>query len=648
MVLHPPITARQAIRRYSVGAEVVHEADGSARVHARVWAPTANMVELVIEDDRDGVTASPLAAEAHGYYSGFVTGAEPGTRYRFRLDGQDAFPDPASRFQPDGPHGPSVIVDPSRFAWTDADWRGVSIEGQVICELHVGTFTEAGTYRSAIDHFPQLVDAGITVLEIMPLAEFAGRFGWGYDGVDLFAPSHLYGTPDDLRAFVDAAHRLGVGVILDVVYNHFGPDGNYLKEYSEHYFTDRYANEWGEAINFDGPDSGPVREFFIGNAGYWISEFHLDGLRLDATQQIFDSSADNVMAAMTRQVRASAKGRGTYIVAENEPQHTVLVRSPENGGYGMDALWNDDFHHEAMVTLTGRAEAYYSDYKGTPQEYISALKWGYLYQGQRYKWQKKRRGSPTFGLAPSCFVNYIQNHDQVANSLRGLRAHMLASPGQLKALTALLLLGPGSPMLFQGQEYAASQPFFYFADHNPELAKLVAKGRKEFLSQFRTIACPETEGLLNNPESEETFRRCKLNFAERETHSEIYRLHRDLLKLRRDDPVLSQPRAGGMDGAVLGAQCFVLRFFGEEQNDRILLVNFGMDLHLDPAPEPLLAPPKAQAWAVQWSSEDPGYGGCGTPPLESEENWLVPGQAAVFMVPEPLPDEEHGEHHPQN
>jgi maltooligosyltrehalose trehalohydrolase len=583
-----------------------------------------------------------IGPEGDGYFSGTIS-ARAGMFYKYRLE-SGSYPDPASRFQPLGVHDASEIIDPGTFRWTDHAWMGTSAAGQVIYEMHVGTFTQEGTWSAAIEQLPELAALGITVLEVMPVAEFPGKFGWGYDGVDLFAPTRLYGRPDDFRRFVDRAHSLKMGVILDVVYNHFGPDGNYLKHFAESYFTDRYENEWGEAINFDGPDSQPVREFFIANAGYWIDEFHLDGLRLDATQQIFDSSADNIITALMREVRSRGRGRATLLVAENEPQQTRLVRPPAEGGNGLDALWNDDFHHSAMVALTGRAEAYYSDYRGTPQEFISAAKWGYLFQGQRYKWQKKRRGAPSVGLKPWQFVNYIQNHDQVANSLRGARAHQLTSRARFKAVTALLLLAPGTPMLFQGQEFAASSPFLYFADHNPDLAKLVAKGRKEFLSQFRTIACAESEMILACPESEETFRRCKLDFKERDQHREIYQLHRDLLQLRRSDPVLNRQRPGGMDGAVLGHDAFVLRFFGEQRDDRLLLVNFGVDLNLDPAPEPLLAPMEDMVWATLWSSEAPAYGGCGTPALDTEENWLLPGQAAVLLKPATI--ESNGDNHP--
>lgn len=637
---NPPVTSARTDtspfpRRFPIGAEL--HPDGGA--HFRLWAPTSKQVLLLLDkspDFSDSASISlPMQAEPNGYHSLWVPTAEPGMFYKFRLNA-GAFPDPASRFQPIGPHGPSQIIDPKKFRWSDQQWHGVSRDGQVIYEMHVGTFTQEGTYQAASAQLPELARIGITVIELMPLADFPGRFGWGYDGVNLFAPTRLYGRPDDLRAFVDRAHELGIGVFLDVVYNHFGPDGNYLKEFSPDYFTARYKNEWGEPINFDGPDNGPVREFFISNAGYWIDEFHMDGLRLDATQQIFDSSPLNVMTEIARKVRACARGRSTFIVAENEPQHPRLVRPEAKGGFGMDALWNDDFHHSAIVALTGHNEAYYTDYQGTPQEFISAVKWGYLYQGQHYKWQKQRRGLPSLDLPPTQFVAYIQNHDQIANSLRGIRLHHLTSPGRYKALTALLLLAPSTPMLFQGQEFAASSPFFYFADHNPDLARLVAKGRREFLHQFPTIASPECQRLLAEPESEDTFRRCKLDFSERQRHSEIYQLHQDLLRLRREDPVLSRPRWRGLDGAVLGPEAFVLRFFAEDGLDRLLLVNLGRDLQLDIAPEPLLAPVEHCRWQTLWSSECPSYGGCGTPPLEMEDNWRLPGHAAVLLAPQKL------------
>lgn len=624
------------IRRLPVGAEV----QSAGGVHFRVWAPRWSRVEVVLEAEGEtnagGAPRSyPLDAEREGYFSGFVPHASAGTIYRYRLDGADAYPDPASRFQPEGPHGPSQVVDPDAFRWTDREWQGAPLEGQVVYEMHVGTFTREGTWDAASRQLKELAATGVSVLEVMPVAEFPGRFGWGYDGVDLFAPTRLYGTPDDFRRFVDRAHAEGLAVILDVVYNHFGPDGAYLREFSDHYFTDRYENEWGEPINFDGDNSGPVREFFIANARYWIDEFHIDGLRLDATQQTFDSSPTHVLVEITRQVREAARGRATLVIAENEPQQVKLVRPVEEEGYGIDALWNDDFHHTATVALTGRNEAYYTDYLGTPQEIVSAVKWGYLYQGQRYGWQDQRRGTPAFGLPPAAFVNYVQNHDQIANTGFGTRIHQLASPGRYRAVTALLLLAPGTPMLFQGQEFAASSPFLYFADHKPELAAAVCKGRAEFLGQFRSLATAEVQHLLPDPRDPDTFERSKLDLCERELHAEAYALHRDLLRLRKQDPIFRSQRPGAVDGAVLGPEAFVLRFFSLDGTDRLLVVNLGRDLRLDPVPEPLLAPPEGRRWETLWSSEHPRYGGAGSPPLETDEGWRIPGHSAVALLPAP-------------
>jgi maltooligosyltrehalose trehalohydrolase len=620
----------QLQRRLPVGAE----AQQSGGVHFKVWAPASRKVAVILGENEnlEGAREMPLSAEGEGYWSGFAQEGRAGMHYRYRLESGD-FPDVASRFQPRGPHGSSRIIDPHSFVWSDAAWRGVKRVGQVIYEMHVGTFTREGTWAAAAGQLPHLADLGVTVLEIMPVADFPGRYGWGYDGVNLFAPTRLYGEPDDFRRFVDRAHAAGIGVILDVVYNHLGPDGNYMGAFSKHYVSTRYHNEWGDALNFDGEHSGPVREFFIANAGYWIEEFHCDGLRLDATQQIFDASPRHLVADIASRVREAARGRGTYLVGENEPQESKLVRTQESGGMGLDALWNDDFHHTAVVAMTGREEAYYTDYHGSPQEFISAAKWGYLYQGQRYKWQKQRRGSPCFDLAPENFVNFLQNHDQVANSLWGRRIHRLTSAARMRALTALLLLGPNTPMLFQGQEFAASTPFLYFADHKPELAALVAKGRAEFLAQFPSIASEDVASIVPDPEAEETFLRCKLDFADRERNADVLKLHRDLLRLRKTDALLGKAPRGTFDGAVLGAAALVLRFFGRNQDDRLLVVNLGPQLHLDPAPEPLLAPPLGMLWELLWSSEDPSYGGGGTPGIDTEDNWSLPAESAVLLTP---------------
>jgi maltooligosyltrehalose trehalohydrolase len=615
-----------AWRRLPVGAELAPKGG----VHFRVWAPRVGRVEVEIGNER-----VPLETEPGGYHSGRVPTIGAGARYAFRLDGGPPYPDPASRFQPEGPHGPSEVIDPNDFAWTDAKWPGHPREGQVVYEMHIGTFTAAGTWAAASEELPELARAGISVVEMMPVADFSGDFGWGYDGVDLFAPTRLYGRPDDFRAFVDRAHSVGMGVILDVVYNHLGPDGNYLGQFSADYVSTRHRTDWGAAINFDGEGSEAVREYFIANAGYWIDEFHLDGLRLDATQDIQDDSPEHVLVALAHRARARAGRRSVLLVAENEPQDTRLVRPVAAGGYGLDALWNDDFHHSAMVALTGRAEAYYSDHAGTPQELISAIKRGFLYQGQRYAWQGKRRGRPAGDLAPTSFVHFIQNHDQVANSLAGLRCHQLTSPGQYRAMTALLLLGPATPLLFQGQEFASSSPFLFFADLPPELAKAVRAGRAEFLSQFPSLAGPEAQAALSDPADRLSFERSKLDLGERERHAWAYALHIDLLRLRREDPVFRTQGGGGVDGAVIGPEAFVLRFLGigVEPDDRLLCVNLGRDLILPTIAEPLLAPLENTSWSVVWSSEAVRYGGGGTPALNPAEGWTLPGRAAIVFGP---------------
>jgi maltooligosyltrehalose trehalohydrolase len=612
-------------RRLPIGAEPTE--DGA---HFRVWAPLARSVDVVSACD----AATSLKPEGNGYFSG-VAAVGVGDRYRYRLDGNALHPDPASRRQPEGPHGPSELVDPGAFRWTDRRWPGVRRAGQVIYEMHVGTFTREGTWAAAAGELPALAALGVTVIEMMPVADFPGRFGWGYDGVSLFAPTRLYGSPDDLRRFVDAAHAAGLGVILDVVYNHLGPDGNCLAAFSGAYFTDRYTNEWGQAINFDGADAGPVREFFAANAAYWIEEFHMDGLRLDATQQMFDASPEHVLAVIARRARAAAGDRAVLLVAENEPQEPRLVRAPAQQGYGFDALWNDDFHHAARVALTGRAEAYYMDYAGQPQELVSAVKHGFLYQGQHYAWQGKRRGAPARGVPAAAFVTYLENHDQVANAAVGARLHTLTSPGRWRAMTALLLLGPATPMLFQGQEFGASSPFVYFADHRAGLAATVRKGREDFLAQFPSLASPDAGGCVPDPGERATFERCKLDQGERARHAAAYALHEDLLALRRTDPVFRAQGAHGIDGAVLGPEALVLRFFGEAGDDRLLVVNLGRDLPLAIAPEPLLAPPEDARWVLAWSSADARYGGGGTAVFDADGPWRLQGHTAVVLRPAP-------------
>lgn len=635
----PVPAAEQVSRRLPVGAEI----QPGGGVHFRVWAPDRRAVAVVI----DG-RLTPLTRESDGYFSGLIADAGDGTRYQFRLD-EDAYlrPDVASRYQPEGPHGPSEVIDPTRFRWTDAEWPGCPLEGQVLYELHIGTFTPEGTWRAAAERLPLLRDLGVTVLEVMPIAEFPGTFGWGYDGVDWFAPTRLYGHPEDCRAFVDRAHALGLGVILDVVYNHFGPDGNYGRDFGRAYFSDRYHNEWGDPLNFDGPDAHGMRELVLANVQYWIEEFHVDGYRLDATQQIFDASDDHIVAALARRVRDAGGRRRTLLFAENETQHARLMRPPNpadptRGGYGLDALWNDDFHHCAVVALTGRREAYYRDYRESARELLACAKWGFLYQGQYYPWQKQPRGTPALDCAPAQFVTFIENHDQVANSARGERLHQRTSPGRFRAMTALLLLMPGTPLLFQGQEFASSKPFLFFADHQGQLRDDVRKGRARFLSQFPSIAEPSAQAQLLDPGDPDVFRRCVLDWNEQVTHAPVWQLHRDLLTLRRETaafraqaPAWGQT-AAGLDGVAFGDHALVLRFFADG-DDRLVVLNLGTDLPLDAPSDPLLAPPDGTDWHIVWSSEDPAYGGGGTPPFDPRD-WRLTGESLIVLAPRTRPE----------
>lgn len=616
-------------RRLGVGAEL-----GSAGAHFRVWAPDCASVDLVFVERSQRVV--PMLSEDNGHFS-VITAASPGTRYAFRLDGGERnLPDPASRFQPLGPLGPSAVVDPAQFRWGDRDWRGVARENQVLYEMHIGTFTREGSWASAQGRLSELAELGVTVLQIMPVAEFPGRFGWSYDPANLFAPSHLYGEPDDFRRFVNAAHRVGLGVLLDVVYNHVGQVGeSLLRPFAAAYFSTKHTNEWGAAINFDDDRSAEVRAMVLDNVRYWIQEFHLDGFRIDATQAIYDDSPRHILLEISRSARAAAGDRRILLIGENEPQHARLLRDADAGGYELDALVNDDFHHAALVRLTGRREAYYSDYTGSPEEFLAAMRWGYLFQGQRYAWQKQPRGAPAWDIAAPRIVVNIENHDHLANSLDGARVHTQTSPGKHRAMTAILLLGPQTPMLFQGQEFSASTPFLYFNDSPPELAEGVRRGRADFLSQFPSYAVPEVQMALPDPCAERTFERSKLNHGEADRHGPEYRLHSDLLRLRREDPVLRLHDATLIHGATLSTHACLLRFFSPDGDTRILVVNFDSAFFLPSVATPLAAPPEGRRWGILWASESPRYGGNATPPVDTLEGWRLPGEAAVVLQPVP-------------
>jgi maltooligosyltrehalose trehalohydrolase len=624
-------------RRYPIGAELV----GENETDFRVWAPKARELNVVVEDASNSKRAfRALTPEPGGYFSGRINVGD-GTRYRFRVNSdENCYPDPASRYQPDGPHGSSCVIDPGTFRWTDSNWQGLTLKGQIIYEMHIGTFTNEGTWRAAAEQLEELARIGITVVEMMPVADFPGKFGWGYDGVNLFAPCHLYGAPDDLRAFVDRAHSLGLGVILDVVYNHFGPDGNYLGIFSDNYLVRGKGHEWGDVINFDGPNSQPVREFFIANGRYWIEEFHFDGYRFDATHAIRDQSTEYIIGAVGRAAREAAGARSIILVAENDLQEAKMARPLSEGGDDLDGMWNDDFHHSAVVALTDRSEAYFADYSGAPQEFISAAKYGFLYQGHALAWRKALRGTPAFGIRAEAFVCFLENHDQIANTGTGERLRFQVSQGRYRAMTALLLLGPWTPLLFQGQEFGASSPFLYFADiGDASVRNAIRQGRAEWLAPFLSLSVEETLNKIAAPGDPGAFLRCKLDFSEREKNRELYDLHIDLLKLRRVDSRFRRQSSGGIDGAVLGPTTFTLRYFSMENDDRLLLVNLGENHALHPVSEPLLAPPPGTTWETLWTSDSPRYGGAGTTVIGTREQWLLPTESAVVFRPLAVNDE---------
>jgi maltooligosyltrehalose trehalohydrolase len=538
-------------------------------VRFRVWAPGRRRVEVDFGDRQ-----VPLEPADDGIWSALVQGVGPGTRYRYRLDDDGSYPDPYSRWQPEGVHGPSAVVDPAAYAWHDSDWRGLDTGGLVIYQCHVGTATPEGTFDSLIKQSPRLRALGVNAIEPLPVAEFPGTRNWGYDGVDLFAPGRVYGGPDALRRFVDAAHQHGLGVILDVVYNHLGPDGNYLRQFAPEYFTDRYHTPWGEAINYDGPHSAWVRKLVLDNARAWIHEYHADGLRLDATHAIHDRSPRHILQELSETVRASLPaGRHVVLIAETS-ENDVSYLLPN--GYRMDAVWADDFHHALRRYLVGDSEGYYGDYEGTLDEVARCIQQGWLYEGQPSKHTGKPRGTPARERPASQFVYVLQNHDQVGNRAFGERLNHQIDLDRYRVASTLLLFLPFTPMLFMGQEFAASTPFQYFTDHNVELGKLVTEGRRREFEAFSAFADPQVRESIPDPQAVSTFEDSKLRWEEAETEPgrSMVRLYQALLRLRREDPVLAHQDRRHMTVGVVGRDALLVRRW-RNADERLLLANFG-------------------------------------------------------------------------
>jgi maltooligosyltrehalose trehalohydrolase len=517
-----------------------------------VWAPRAGEVALVVAGGGEGGGSrqtKPWRIEMDGPDRGWFRATaelEAGARYGFSLDGGPARPDPRSPWQPDGVDGLSRPVDHAAFPWTDGGWRGRRLDGtSVVYELHVGTFSPEGTFDGAAARLDHLVDLGVDVVELLPVVQFPGRRGWGYDGVDLFAPHSAYGGPDGLKRLVDAAHAQGLAVVIDVVYNHLGPAGNYLREFGP-YFTDRYATPWGEAVNFDGPGSDEVRELVVDNALLWLGDYHADGLRLDAVHAILDTSAVHVLEELAVRVAALAAevGRPLFLVAESDLNDPRIVRDRELGGYGIDAQWSDDFHHALHAVVTGERTGYYVDF-GSLGQLAKSIRQAYVHDGGYSPFRRRRHGRPPTGLPADRFLAYLQNHDQVGNRATGERSSMLVGPGLLKVAAALVLLGPPVPMLFQGEEWGASTPFLYFTDHeDPELGRLVSEGRRREFASFGWA--PED---VPDPQAPETFERSKLDWDEvgEPVHKDLLDWHRRLISLRRSEPRLSSGSFEGVE-----------------------------------------------------------------------------------------------------
>ncbi len=496
-------------------------------VRFRVVSPTAARMDIVLEDG----STHPMQKTDDATFEVLVPEAQPGTRYRVHKDGhQDGapMPDPASRFQPEGVHGPSEVIDPSAYSWQDESWAGVPHRNLVFYELHVGTFTPEGSYRAAQEKLPHLKELGVTAVELLPLAAFPGERNWGYDPAAQFAPAHPYGRPDELRALIDAAHEVGLAVYLDVVYNHFGPDGAYVVGVNPQMFTAHHHTPWGQAINLDDTGSEHVRQFFLENAVHWLREYHFDGFRLDATFALVDDSPKHFLKELA-EVVSEVPGWKRILIAEDPRNLRDLVLPPSEDGYGLDGIWADDFHHQLRVALAGDRHSYYGDFSGTPADIARTLEQGWFFTGQKSENQGEARGTPTHGLEPENFVICIQNHDQIGNRPRGTRLSDDVPLSAYRAASALLLFAPQLPLLFQGQEWATKVPFIYFTDHNPDLGKLVGEGRKEEFKDF-----PDFQGDVPDPQDPESFTKSKLSWEEREgpEHAGVLELYKDLLELR--------------------------------------------------------------------------------------------------------------------
>ena len=556
---HPLHSTKKPKKRWTLelGATV---SEGGVRF--RVWAPKASSISLrIVRESRE----ISLAPQDSGYFSAFASGLRPGARYIYLLNGDQRRPDPVSRHQPEGVHGPSEVIDPEEFRWEDQDWRGVPLGKLILYEIHAGTFTREGTFEAIIPYLDYLrTDLGVTAIELMPVGQFPGARNWGYDGVFLYAPQNSYGGPQGLKRLINACHRKGLAVVLDVVYNHLGPEGNYLDDYGP-YFTERYKTPWGRAINFDGPESDEVRRFIIDNALYWETEYHIDGLRMDAVHGIFDFSARHILLDMREEVQRQARnlGRPILVMAESDLNDVRVITPQQKGGYGLDVQWNDDFHHCLHTLLTKERDGYYQDF-GNFAQMVKALQDGFVYTGQYSFFRKRRHGNSSKHIPPAKFVVFSQNHDQVGNRMKGDRLSTLVGFEALKLAAGLVLLSANIPLLFMGEEYGEQAPFQYFVSHtDPTLVEAVRMGRREAFAAF------EWQTDVPDPQSEETFLRSKIHL-DLHRHGKrkiLFGLYRTLLKYRREIPSLSHLSKRGMkvDASEESPLLVMRRSYGEDR-----------------------------------------------------------------------------------
>ncbi|MEP6810233.1 MAG: malto-oligosyltrehalose trehalohydrolase [Chthoniobacterales bacterium] len=590
----------------SQGAELT-----AGGVRYRIWSEHDRGEVLIVDQAGSVRRTLPLIAEDVGYFSAHDPAGRAGDLYQYRFGKNSAWPDPASRWQPEGVHGPSMVIDPAAFIWHDQQWQAPPFSRLVIYELHVGTFTAAGTFRGALDRLDHLVSLGVNALELMPVADFEGDRNWGYDGVMLYAPARTYGHPEDLRALVDAAHARGLAVILDVVYNHFGPSGNYTGAFHRDYANPEQHTPWGAALHYA---AAPVRAFFLENTAYWQREFHIDGFRLDATHEIADTAQPHLLA----EIAESVHSLGGFVMAEDERNDPSLLLPSARGGYGLDGVWADDFHHVVHVLTTGERDGYYENFEGTARELADTLTHGWFYCGQVQPGSGQPRGGDSLDLPAACFVYCISNHDQVGNRAHGERLGHLIPPAVYRALSALLCLVPETPLIFQGQEWSASTPFQFFTDHNPELGPLVTAGRRREFQDFPAFRDPAQREKIPDPQAASTFADSKLRWDELETpeHAATLQLYRAFLELRKTHPAWRDRSPARVPTVELPGGLIAFRI-GPAGNE-CLVVSDLRGGHVQPDfASSLLAPPAGRTWRSLLSSNDSRCGGDGAEPFST-------------------------------